>query len=99
IRELDNNDKPQSLAISGVWDLPIGKGRRWANVSNPAASVLISNWRMTWIFTYYSGYPVGWPDNVYLCGPSYNAPGGQNADHWFNNDRSCYQTRAPFTYR
>ena len=99
IRELDNNDKPQSLAISGVWDLPIGKGRRWANVSNPAASLLISNWRMTWIFTYYSGYPVGWPDNVYLCGPSYNAPGGQNADHWFNNDRSCYQTRAPFTYR
>jgi carboxypeptidase family protein len=99
IHELDNTDKPQSIAVSGVWDLPLGKGRHWANFSNPVASTLISNWRTTWIFTYYSGYPVGWPDLIYNCGPSYNAPGGQNSDHWFNNDKSCYQTRPPFTYR
>src|SRR4029450_4188122 len=29
IYELDNTDKPQNLAIHGVWDLPFGNGRRF----------------------------------------------------------------------
>lgn len=98
IHELDNQDKPQNIAFSGVWDLPFGKGRKLMNVDNTVVSALSGGWRFDWVLTYYSGYPVGWPDLVNNCG-LWNAAGGQTPDHWFNNDKSCYQTRPPYTLR
>lgn len=103
IHEVDYQDKPQTIAFSGVWDLPFGKGRNYgANVHNPIVNGLISNWTFDWIFTYYSGYPTTWPDLVLNtsipgCG-SWSVP-DQNATHWFNNNKACYATRAPYTLR
>lgn len=99
IHEVDYQDKPQNIAFSGVWDLPIGTGRQWVNARSPVAKALANDWRFTWIYTYYSGYPVGWPDLVNACG-TWDAPAGGNPfDHWFNNDKSCYSQRAPYTLR
>jgi hypothetical protein len=98
IHELDYQDIPQNLAISGVWDMPFGKGRKFFNSSNPVASAIASGWRFDFIGTYQSGYPTNWPDLNNSCG-TWDAPGGQSPDHWFNNDKSCYSTRAPYTLR
>ncbi len=101
LHELDYQDKPQTIAFSGVWDLPFGKGRSYAsNIQNPILSALASNWKFDWIFTYYSGYPTGWPDlvlNTNVPGCSSWSVQNQNAQHWFNNDKNCYSTRAPYT--
>ncbi len=97
VYELDNTDKPHMLSFSGVWDLPFGKGRKFLNSSNPVASMLSSGWQMDWIYTYTSGYPVGWPDLINLCG-DWHAK-NQNRYSWFNNDKSCYQTRQSYTFR
>jgi len=99
IYELDNWDKPQTIAFSGVWDLPLGTGKRFLNVDNKVAKTLSNNWRLTWIYTYYSGNPVGWPDLANSCGEWHYTGTGNAFDHWFNNDRSCYKTRAPWTLR
>jgi hypothetical protein len=96
IHELDYQDKPQSIAFSGVWDLPIGKGRR-LSTNNRFGNVLLSGWTFDWILTYYSGYPVGKPDAIFSCG-DYRAI-DQTSDHWFNNDKSCYADRPPYTLR
>lgn len=92
IYELDNTDKPQSFAFHGVWDLPFGKSRWLA--TNPVSTPIIGNWRFNWIFTYSSGYPVGWPNNVNICGDWHAKK--QDEDHWFNNARSCYASKADF---
>lgn len=99
IHELDNLDKPQSIAFSGVWDLPIGTGKKLFNVENSFAKKLVNDWRFTWIYTYYSGYPTGWPDLVNTCGAWHYRGTGNPFDHWFNNDKSCYKTRNAFTLR
>jgi hypothetical protein len=99
IHELDNTDKPQNLAFSGVWDLPLGTGKSLLNVDNKFGKTLLNDWRMSWIYTYYSGYPVGWPDLVNKCGNWHYTGTGNSFDHWFNNDKSCYTTRAPQTFR
>ena len=99
IYELDNTDKPQSIAFSGVYDLPIGSGKKVLNVHSKFAKALVNDWRMTWIYTYYSGNPVGWPDLVNFCGEWHSTAGGNPYDHWFNNNKSCYQTRAANTPR
>jgi hypothetical protein len=51
-----------------------------------------------WIMTYSSGYPVNQPDAIFTCA-SYKAPGGQTAEHWFNNDPSCYEARPQYSLR
>jgi hypothetical protein len=102
IHELDNHDKPQSIAFSGVWDMPFGRGKRFGNFQNPVLNAALGNWTLDWIFTYYSGYPVSWPDlvlntSVPGCGSWYVA--NQSSQQWFNNNKSCYSTRAPYTLR
>jgi Carboxypeptidase regulatory-like domain/TonB-dependent Receptor Plug Domain len=91
IYELDNTDKTHSLQLHGVWDLPVGKGRKF-NVGNPAAGAILNNWSFDWILSYVNGNPVGWPNIRNSCG-TWKAT-EQTEDHWFNNDKSCYR---PFT--
>ena len=102
VHELDYQDKPQSIAFSGVWDLPFGKGRTYASdVGNPIVNGLISNWTFDWIFTYSSGYPTSWPDlvlNTSIPGCGSWSVADQNSQHWFNNNKACYSTRAPYTF-
>jgi hypothetical protein len=88
IRELDNTDKTHNLSFSGVWDLPIGKGRRYLNTGNPIVKALVSNWTYNWIVTYETGNPTTWPDLINKCGDWHAT--GQGEDNWFNNDKSCY---------
>ncbi len=98
IHEVSPLDKPQTLAFSGVWDLPIGWGRRWMNQGGTIVGAFTNGWSADWILTYSSGYPVAIPDALYTCG-SYDAPGGQSAAHWFNNDSECYHARPLYALR
>ncbi len=65
---------------------------------NPIAGGLVGGWSFDWILTYSSGYPVGKPDAVFTC-DDYRVKGPQTQQRWFNNDKSCYADRAPFTLR
>ena len=98
VHELTALDKPHTLGLAGVWDLPVGWGRRWLNNGNRLAGAFTNGWTVDWIFTYYSGYPVAKPDAYFVCS-SYFAPGGQTAGQWFNNDRKCYQQRPQYSLR
>ncbi|MEK7404319.1 MAG: TonB-dependent receptor [Acidobacteriota bacterium] len=97
IYELDNQDKPNMFAFSGVWDLPFGRGRSLLNSDNPVAGKLASGWQFDWILTYNSGYPVGWPNLINYCG-EWHAK-NRSRYSWFNNDKSCYATFQSYTLR
>jgi len=95
IYEIDNQDKPHNLAFSGVWDLPFGKNRKL--FSGPIGNKIAGNWRFDWIFTYLSGYPVGWPNLMNYCAEWHATQ--QDEYHWFNNDKNCYRTLPSYTPR
>ena len=97
IYEVDNNNKTHTLSFSGIWDVPIGEGRRHFEGVNPVMKKLISGWQTSWIYTFATGYPTGWPDLINKCGDWHAA--NQDRDHWFNNDKSCYSTRPGNTIR
>ena len=86
---MDSNNKTQEFAFSGVWDLPFGKGKKYANSYNSIADKLVSGWRIDYIYTYISGFPVGLPNLINYCG-KWDAGSAQNEFHWFNNNASCY---------
>ncbi len=96
IYELDNQDKPNMLAFSGVWDLPFGRSGV-LNSDIPVVKKLIGGWQFDWILTYNSGYPVNWPNLVNYCGEWHAKP--QTRYSWFNNDKDCYDPLEPFNLR
>ncbi len=89
IHELVSYDKPQNLSFSGVWDLPFGRRRAFANHVNRLVDGFIGGWTMNYIFTYNSGIPVNGINTIFYCS-SYLVT-DQTHDQWFNNNKSCYK--------
>ena len=55
-RSLSAADQPQSLVLTAVYDLPIGKGHMWGD--NLAYRAIASNWLISGIGTFHSGQPI-----------------------------------------
>lgn len=101
--EIDDQTQAHSLALSGVWDPPVGRNRHFLNSTNPFISHLVSDWRIDYILTYNTGIPLGQIGAYNYCG-QWTANGvtfadgttGQSAAHWFNNNKSCYASEASY---
>jgi hypothetical protein len=57
-------DRPHSVKIGTVWELPFGQGRKLFNTSHGFWSRVASGWQHTMIFQYVSGRPWEFPGNV-----------------------------------
>lgn len=102
-------DTPQYLAINGIFDLPFGKGRRWAHENN-VANYFIGGWQLNGIGTVQSGTP----QEVFMAANTLFNNGGTQRANWngmnpiphtsvksrlnryFNLDD--FSAPAPFTY-
>jgi len=51
----NGTDRPRVLNISYLYELPFGKGKRFANTSNPILGRIISGWQVSGIHQYFSG--------------------------------------------
>jgi len=96
INQLTDIDRPQQFSWSGVWDLPFGKGRT-INMENKVLNTLAGGWNFNWILTYYAGPPTPYPDAVFSCGQY--VVSDQSFNRWFENRRSCYTQRPPYSFR
>ncbi len=97
VHELVGYDKPQNISWSGVWDVPVGKGRHFLPHPNRIVDQAISGWTLNWIYRFTSGNPVNGIDALFSC--TFLTVTDQTHDHWFNNDKTCYKGRASFTLR
>ena len=62
-------DRTQVLNVSGIWELPFGKGKPWVN--HGFAAKLLGGWQTNGIFTAMTGLPF----SVTASGTSLNMPG------------------------
>jgi hypothetical protein len=105
-RGLEANDLPHRIVISHVYDLPFGKGRRWA--SSGLASHLLGGWQWNGITIFQSGRPIliTAPDVTNLFNFQYTngradrlksgvLESGQTLDRWF--DTTAFRRAAPYT--
>lgn len=46
---------PQRLVLTGVWDLPFGKGQAWLSGTNAVVRRIVEGWQMNWIGTLQTG--------------------------------------------
>jgi carboxypeptidase family protein/TonB-dependent receptor-like protein len=87
-RGISSEDVPHRLAISGIVELPVGKGRRFGRNMPTAADVLLGGWQLGAIYSYQTGTPLGW-GNIIFTGDtdSIDLPGSERTlQRWFNID-------------
>src|SRR4029453_10883887 len=57
-RPLSAHDVAHRVAVSGVWQLPFGRDRRWGSQWNPVADLIIGGWDVSGVFSRQSGMPL-----------------------------------------
>ena len=81
-------DRPHRLTVSGIYELPFGRGRMIGANAPKGASLLISGWQLSGIYTFQSGPPLGW-GNIIFTGNARDItlPSDQQTpQRWFNTD-------------
>ncbi|MDX2180951.1 MAG: TonB-dependent receptor [Bryobacteraceae bacterium] len=74
-RSLTPFDRPHNLQITNIWELPFGKGKRWA--SSGFLSHIVGGWQTNNVLSFFSGNPF----SVTADGGTLNMPGSaQTAD-------------------
>ena len=91
-RIISDQDRTNHLAITFMYELPFGKGKRFAGAASGPASLMASGWQLQAIYNIQSGAPLGFGDALSLCNANQvSLPGNQRSvKRWF--DTSCFVT-------
>jgi hypothetical protein len=81
-------DRPHRVAASGIWEAPVGKGRRFGADMPKAADFLVGGWQIGAIVAVQSGSPLGFGNAIFIGNiDDINlASGSRHVDRWLNVD-------------
>ncbi|MBW4028644.1 MAG: carboxypeptidase regulatory-like domain-containing protein [Acidobacteria bacterium] len=57
-KALSNQDLPQTLVLSYIYELPVGKGRKFLGGANTAVNAVVGGWQVGGVQRYESGQPL-----------------------------------------
>jgi len=98
VKELVSYDKPQNISVSGVWAVPLGKGRHFLTKANhPVLNGIVGGWTLNWVVRFTSGNPIAGINAINTCGELLVAD--QTNDRWWNNDKGCWRGNAAYQLR
>jgi hypothetical protein len=86
---ISSQDVPHRLSVSGIYEIPFGRGRRFGSSTNPVADAILGGWQLSGIYTYQTGFPVGNFGNLIFTGDFEDIalPAGERTvARWFNTD-------------
>jgi hypothetical protein len=85
---ISSQNVPHKLAVNGILELPFGRGRWLGANASPLVDVLVGGWQLQGIYSYQSGFPLGF-GNIIFTGniDDIALPAGQRTvARWFNTD-------------
>lgn len=95
---LSSFDRPHRVVVSGIWELPFGRGRHWAANLPRALDFLVGGWQLNGVMQRQSGPPLGFGDvwTLFTGNPANIAlPRSQrNPDRFFNIDAGFNRNNA-----
>jgi hypothetical protein len=83
---VSTQDRTHRTALTWIYELPFGRGKRFAGSANAVASKLIGGWQVQGIYTAQSGAALGFGNSIFI-GDLKNIPlpkDQRNAAQWFN---------------
>jgi hypothetical protein len=81
-------DRTHRLAMSGIWEIPVGRGRRFGATLPAALDVIAGGWQLGGVVVRQSGAALGF-GNVPFHGDLKDIPlpkGERSVDRWFNTE-------------
>jgi hypothetical protein len=69
VSSISPNDVTQRFVFAGIWEVPVGKGRKFGSHMNSVLNAVIGGWQGNWIYTAQSGFPLQWGDVYYNGNP------------------------------
>jgi carboxypeptidase family protein len=68
-RRIGDGDIPHRIVVSGIWELPFGKGRKWGGSWNGFVDAFIGGWQAQGIYQWQSGRPIDLDErNIFFNG-------------------------------
>ncbi|MGD9628990.1 MAG: carboxypeptidase regulatory-like domain-containing protein [Pyrinomonadaceae bacterium] len=58
-------ERPHRFTFSGIYELPLGKGRTWGNDWHPVADAILGGWQIQGLYEWQSGEPLLLPNAYY----------------------------------
>lgn len=90
---ISDQDTPHSFKMSGIWQLPFGKGHRWSS-SNGAVDRIIGGWQIQGVYQFQIGYPIAFNTDIFYLGGDIAIPREQRTTAaWFN--KAAFSQVAP----
>lgn len=87
-RVISAQDFPHRLAMSWIYELPFGRGRRFGTTAGRITGAVISGWQVQGVYTFQSGQALGFGNAIFF-GDLKNVPlpkSERTVDRWFNTD-------------
>jgi hypothetical protein len=84
---ISDMDTPHRLSVTGIWELPFGKGKAIGGSVSGIADRFLSGWQVNGSYAVQSARPIGW-GNYILNGDfkDINLSDSATPDRWFNTD-------------
>ncbi len=85
---VSDQDRTQRLVVSGIWEIPIGRGKRFGGAMRGTADKILGGWQAQGIYQFQGGPPLGF-GNAIFNGDLKSVPlsGDQRSiSRWFNTD-------------
>lgn len=81
-------DRPHRLALSGIYELPFGRGRRFLSDAPGVVDFFAGGWQLNGIITFQSGQALGFGNAIFNGNIEdlVLSPSERSVDRWFNVD-------------
>ncbi len=85
---LSSSHRPHRLTFSGIWELPVGRGRRFGKSLSKPLQGALGNWQLSAVVVRQAGPPLTWGNIIFNGDPDkIRLPKSErNVDRWFNVD-------------
>ncbi len=104
-KSVDATDVPHSFVLSYVYEIPVGKGKKYGSSMNGVLNAIVGGWQTTGIFTFKQGFPLtitssGNGLDYFGAGQHVDVVGNYHVSNpsiheWFNT--SAFKVAAPWT--
>jgi hypothetical protein len=83
---ISSQDAPHRLSVSGIWELPFGRGRRFGSGASPIANAIVGGWQVQGIYAFQSGFPITFGNLFFTGNLDDIASDNPTLARWFNID-------------
>jgi hypothetical protein len=69
-KRISGDDLSRRIVVSGIWELPFGRGRKWGSHLRGVTNHVIGGWQVEGIYQAQTGFPLGMGNVAYFGDPS-----------------------------